>query len=109
MNQYHCAKIAVDCTKNDPVDYRAGGPEWLGFDFFVKSQDTEDMIEYISSVLSQLNIPENEIYIKGFVSLPESSVWTKERILEEIKKDADMLRFEATRPYSTTVNKKNNH
>ena len=86
-----CAKIGVDCTKNDPVDIKAGGPEWLGFDFFVKAQDAADIMEYISSVLASLNIPEKSIYISDFYNLSETAVWTKEKITEYITNDANYL------------------
>ena len=106
MMTFKCAKIGVDCTKNDPVDYKAGGPEWLGFDFFVKAQEAADIMEYISSVLASLNIPELEIYISDFYNLSETAIWTKERIYETIKKDAAMLIHEASRSYSTNQIKK---
>ena len=101
MMTVKCAKIGVNCTKNDPVDKKAGGPEWLGFDFFVKVKDTEEIMDYISSVLAALEIPEESIYISAFYSLPEQAIWTKERILAEIQKNASMLKEEAKRSYST--------
>lgn len=100
-----CAKIGVDCTKNDPVDHKAGGPEWLGFDFFVRTQDAEEIMEYISAVLASLNIPEKSIYISSFYNLSETAIWTKERIYETIKKDAEMLIHEASRCYNTNPKK----
>ena len=106
MNSVKCAKIGVDCTKNDPVDVKAGGPEWLGFDFFVKVKDAEEIMEYISSVLASLSIPKHEIYISEFYTLSENAVWTKERIYQTIKKDAEMLIQEASRSYSTSQIKK---
>ena len=36
MEKIKCRKISVDSVYNDPVDIRCGGPEYLGFDFFVK-------------------------------------------------------------------------
>ena len=32
-------KIVVDCERNDPVDIRCGGPDYLGFDFYVKDEE----------------------------------------------------------------------
>ena len=40
-----CSRIGVDCVANDPVDIRCGGPEYLGFDFNVREEETEDMIQ----------------------------------------------------------------
>ena len=36
-----CTKICVNCVPNDPVDIRCGGPNYLGFDFFVREEETE--------------------------------------------------------------------
>ena len=50
-NNITCNKIAVDCVHNDPVDIRCGGPLYLGFDFFVKKEETDEMIEYIMNLI----------------------------------------------------------
>lgn len=34
----NCVKISVNCVANDPVDIRCGGPNYLGFDFFVEEK-----------------------------------------------------------------------
>ena len=47
-----CTEIGVDCVENDPVDIRCGGPEYLGFDFFVLT-------------LSELRVPAINIYSSG--------------------------------------------
>ena len=35
--------INIDCTINDPVDVRCGGPEYLGFDFNVRKEDSKEI------------------------------------------------------------------
>lgn len=97
---YKCAKLSVDCTPNDPVDIKAGGPEWLGFDFFVKDTQAEEYIQYIKATLISLDIPLNSIYISDYFLLTEKELWNKERIYNVIKKDAQMLKFEASRSYA---------
>lgn len=42
-NLIRCSQISVDCVANDPVDIRCGGPEYLGFDFNVRVEQTEEM------------------------------------------------------------------
>ena len=99
MNNIRCTKISVDCVYNDPVDIRCGGPEYLGFDFFVKEEDVQMMKEFITITLNSLEIPLISIYESGFVNLSPNKVWTKERIFECIKKDESYLKYEASRNY----------
>lgn len=103
---YKCAHLVVECAKNDPVDVRAGGPAWLGFDFFVNDNETEKMIEYIDAALASLEIPNQAIYISEFVNLPANKLWTKERILAEIQKEAEYLKHEASRNYGDATIRK---
>ncbi len=103
---YKCAHLVVECAKNDPVDVRAGGPAWLGYDFFVNDNDTEMMIEFIDAALASLEIPNQSIYISEFVDLPASKLWTKERILDEIQKEAEYLKHEASRNYGDATIRK---
>lgn len=41
MTEY--SKICVDCVKNDPVDISCGGPDYLGFDFYVQKDKVKEM------------------------------------------------------------------
>lgn len=98
-NLINCSKICVDCVANDPVDIRCGGPDYLGFDFFVKEELTEDMQKFISVTLETLDVSLTRMYIGGIKKIGEKDVWTKERIVEAIKKDASYLQSEARRNY----------
>lgn len=46
-----CSHISVDCVVNDPVDVRCGGPDFLGFDFFVRQEETDYMMQAIKITL----------------------------------------------------------
>ena len=46
-NMIDIVRIGVDCTINDPVDVRCGGPEYLGFDFNVRKEDSKEMLNFI--------------------------------------------------------------
>lgn len=94
-----CSQISVDCVANDPVDIRCGGPEYLGFDFNVREEQTEEMKKFITLTLESLEVPLTYMYVCGKKELSEKDVWTKERIVEEIKKDATYLQNEAKRNY----------
>ena len=98
-NLVNCSKISVDCVKNDPVDIRCGGPDYLGFDFFVKEELTDDMEKFIYLTLKNLNVPLIRIYTNGKKVLEEKEIWTKEKIVQSIKKDVLYLQNEAKRNY----------
>ena len=53
----NCYKASIDCQKNDPVDIKCGGPEYLGYDFFIDCESTKEMIDYIKETCNELNVP----------------------------------------------------
>ena len=105
-NLINCSKICVNCVANDPVDIRCGGPDYLGFDFFVNEEQTEDMQKFIALTLETLEVPLTNMYVSGKRCLDEKDVWTKKRIVEAIKMDALYLKNEAQRSYNVSL--KNN-
>ncbi len=104
-NKVDCVKISVDCTENDPVDIKAGGPEILGYDFFVRESEAEEKMAFIRAVISELNIPLKSVYIAEFIQLSEDQLWSNERIRASIQRDAQMLIEESQRYYSSTYHK----
>ena len=90
-----CTKICVNCVPNDPVDIRCGGPNYLGFYFFVREEETEQMKKFIIVSLKELEVPLENIYDNGIVNLPKEKVWDKKRILTCIQGDAEYLISEA--------------
>lgn len=99
-NNVLCSVIAVDCVPNDPVDIRCGGPTMLGFDFAVKENETEEMIDYIIDCLKEHHVPLVNIFVSGKVNKPADKVWTKETIEKEIIKDSSYLKSENNMSYS---------
>ena len=95
-----CSHIGVDCVENDPVDIRCGGPEYLGFDFYVKEDETENMKKFISVTLKNFEIPLQVIYVYGIKELNFEKVWTKEKIVKSIQENAEYLKSEASHNYS---------
>lgn len=106
MGKVSCSKLGVDCVVNDPVDVRAGGPQYLGFDFFVRVEDTAKMITYIKATLNEFNIPLIKLSNNGVFDLSESAVWTKDRIFNCIESESEMLLSEAARDYKVVSSKK---
>lgn len=104
-NVIECSKIAVDCVSNDPVDIRSGGPYYLGFDFFVKTQELEEMKKFIAATLESFEVPLVNMYFDGTYNLNENKVWDKKRIVESIQKEADYLIKQASRNYCRAYRK----
>ena len=101
MTKFICRKISVDSVYNDPVDIRCGGPEYLGFDFFVKEEEVKEMAVFIADTMNKYGVPLNGMNVVGApVSLSENKIWTKERIESCIQKDASYLISEGRRGYS---------
>jgi len=98
-----CSQIKVDCVHNDPVDIKAGGPAYLGFDLFIKSEEAQEMVNFITITLQEYKIPFVNIEIDPIsLCLTPDRVWTKEKIKKCIKKEASYLIHEASRGYSYT-------
>lgn len=101
-NLIKCSQIGVNCVANDPVDIRCGGPAYLGFDFNVRVEQTQEMLKFITVTLESFEVPLVNIYVSGTINLSEKDVWTKERIVEEIKNEAEDLKGEAERNYGAS-------
>ena len=97
-----CSHISVDCVVNDPVDVRCGGPDFLGFDFFVRQEETDYMKQAIKIALEQFKVPLRNMYVVGIVNKKESEVWTRNKIVRAIASDAEYLQFENSRNYGSS-------
>lgn len=101
-NLIRCSQISVNCVANDPVDIRGGGPIYLGFDFNVKEEQTEEMKCFIEEALQSFQVPLTSLYVTGTIDLEKKNVWTKERIVDAISDDAEYLQNQAERNYAST-------
>ncbi len=101
-----CANIGVDCAINDPVDVKAGGPQYLGFDFYVEEEKADLMIGFIKTSLNEFGIPLINISNNGQITVNEDQVWDEKRIVNSISNEADYLIGEAAREYEIYVPKK---
>ena len=88
---FSCVHIAVYCVENDPDSINRGEPKYLGFVFDVKRSEVGYMKAFISKTLEEYNVPVDGIDVFGGISLPLVKIWTKEKIVNAIKKDADYL------------------
>ena len=91
IDKVRCIKIGVDCVENDPVDVRCGGPEYLGFDFTVRLDEVDYMKKFIRESLKELGIPLVRMWTYNERMAPVNKAWTKEKIVLQIKNDAEEL------------------
>ena len=104
MKRVLCTNLGVDCVINDPVDVRAGGTQYLGFDFNVRQEEVDAMMEFIPTALKEYGVPLIRITknTEG-IEVVESKVWTRERIVDCIEDQSEMLIHEASRNYKLYV------
>lgn len=85
-------KVSIDTQKNDLVDYKAGGPIFLGFDFFIEKNiltkneirnKIEDIIIKLRGAEDWLNISIYEIKDTE----KHKKIWDWTEIEENIKKE----------------------
>lgn len=75
-------KVVVNCKKNDEVDIRAGGPEYLGFDFYVGDYPDDEIESFIKKALKRYGHNCISIEITN-ERIPK--IWTSKEIEECIK------------------------
>ena len=98
-----CSTISIDCCHNDPVDIRCGGPDYLGFDFYVDKKDAQKMMQFIIVTIEQLRCPLLNITLGDDLTIDEDMVWTKEKILASLAREVEYLQSEAQRPYNADL------
>lgn len=100
MKKVNSVWFSVDCCHNDPVDVRSGGPEYLGFDFYVKPEEKEVLHEFIIESLKDLGVPLIKISSSDNKEIDEDKLWNKEKISESIIKESTYLISESRRSYN---------
>lgn len=82
VSKVNSVHIEVRCAENVPESVSAGGPVYLGFDFFVKKESAEFLKEMIRIKLRNENIPCKGIYCYESYS---PATWDLEKILDDIE------------------------
>ena len=97
-----CKTISIDCIENDPVDIKIGGPEYLGFDFFVRENDVNEIVSFIYQKLDEYKLPIKRVYFSTVRTLDEKDIWTKEKIASCIKEESETILEEERRRFQIT-------
>lgn len=90
-------KLMFDCVENDPVDVKAGGPAYLGFDFVIEVPDgprhkaisfIADELQWIMGQFKRHGVPTIKLVSYDFEETP-LRVWTRPEIEAEIQRSVD--------------------
>jgi len=66
MKAYEAKHYSIDCKSNDHTDIKCGGPEYLGFDFYISSKVSEKkVIKKIRKFLKKNDMPYSSISVLG--------------------------------------------
>lgn len=98
-NKERCLQLHVNSVANNPANIMSGEPYYLGFDFFIKKDDIKEMINFVSLVLKELDVPLINMTILGEKDLNNDDILTKKEIVKEIKKYAVAYRVQARKCY----------
>lgn len=83
-------KISVDCERNDREDIKCGGPEYLGFDFYVEKDKVDEMMAFIRQTFQELGLYFERIYANKDNIYLKNKAWDKKRIHDCIVSEADV-------------------
>ncbi len=84
-NDVKCSIISIDIEENDPVDVRAGGPYYLGYDYVVKASEAEEIMDFIKDIFNKTNRKYISIYISDKDLYKDAEkVWDKAKIYKDL-------------------------
>ena len=84
VKAYKGKHYSVNCKYNDSVDIKCGGPQFLGFDFYIDPEKPEEkVISHIKRELKKNKLPLISV-TAGRIHLV-SKLWTRKAIDDCIK------------------------
>ena len=98
-----CCILIADSIKQSP-DYESTGTSYrFSRSYTVPVQEIEEFKKFIAATYDYFNQLCSRVYISGFSIETSSSVWTKERIAQEIKAETDRINLILNSKQSTKV------
>lgn len=80
-------EITIDCERNKLVDIRAGGPQYLGYNFcMTTTKDEEKLYWWFFKLVQDNHQPVLNIKIKKAGAWAKRKMWSEKEIEECIKK-----------------------
>ena len=78
-----CAVIVVDSIKINDCKF--------SYNYCVKISDIEQTMKFLKVLYAEYNVPCHRIYLSGFACLNRSSVWEKQRMVEQVRREAKRI------------------
>ena len=91
MEKVLSSRIKIDCVKNSKKNIKRGEPEYIGFDFDVRDDKYDEMVEYTRCCLTVFKVPFVSISFGGKAMIDEQYIFDKSRVFDSISNNADFV------------------
>ena len=81
-------KLKIDVSPNKPEIVSQGGPKYIGFEFFIRKEQSANMCDYADKVLKAYKIKYIKMECVGNVLMSEDKLATKKTMLDEVERKA---------------------
>ena len=86
-----CCILVADCVKPRSDYEKTGGAYTFSYNYSVPIEKIEEAKKFIEETFKYFGQPCSRVYISGFAIQTESSIWTKKRIVEQVKMEAEKI------------------
>lgn len=86
-----CCTLIADCNIKVPNYGQSEKNYKFSYTYNVAIEDIEEAKKFIAATFEYFNQPCSRVYIAGFAVLTKNSIWTKERIVEQVKNDTTRI------------------
>ena len=87
--KFDCCTLVADC-KRPKSNYLENGESYtFSYHYNVPIESIEEAKRFIEETFKYFGQPCFRVYISGFAIQSKSSIWTKERIVNQIKMDTE--------------------
>lgn len=86
-----CCILTADCVRPKNDYKETGGAYTFSYNYSVPVDKIEEIKTFIEETFKYFDQPCSRVYISGFAIQSESSVWTKERIVRQVKMDTEKM------------------
>ena len=89
--KFDCCTLVADCIKPKNDYSETGNAYTFSYHYNVPVEKIEESKKFIEETFKFFGQPCSRVYISGFAIQSKSSIWTKERIVNQIKMDTEKI------------------
>lgn len=86
-----CCILTADCVIPRADYEKTGSTYTFSYNYSIPVNKIEEIQTFIRETFKYFGQPCSRVYISGFANLSESSIWTKERIVNQVKMDTEKI------------------